>query len=36
MESLICLGIIASLYAVIALLGYSISWIRERRTSRLS
>jgi hypothetical protein len=35
MQSLICLGIIASLYGVIALLGFSISWVRERRTPRL-
>jgi len=36
MQSLICLGIIASLYATIALLGFSISWVRERRISRSS
>ena len=34
MQSLACLGIIALLYAVIALLGYSVSWYRERRASR--
>lgn len=34
MKSLACLGIIALLYAVIALLGFSISWVRARRALR--
>lgn len=34
MQSLICLGIIALLYATIALLGFSVSWFRERRITR--
>ncbi len=34
MQNLVCLGIIALLYASIALLGFSVSWIRERRTTR--